>query len=119
MKKYSREIILTAYILVCTVCTFGCGKIQNYDDISEQDSEQSEGSVYAETDRTQDKSDATPEQDDEQEENKNYYANPQGNRITYADGYYYASQLDNYFLYRVKKMEAMQNVWQKCIPAPF
>ncbi|MDE5597404.1 MAG: DUF5050 domain-containing protein, partial [Lachnospiraceae bacterium] len=32
------------------------------------------------------------------------YANPQGNRITYADGYYYyASQLDNYFLYRAKE----------------
>ena len=38
------------------------------------------------------------------EEEENYYANPQGNRITYADGYYYyASQLDNYFLYRVKE----------------
>ncbi|MBD5453074.1 MAG: DUF5050 domain-containing protein, partial [Lachnospiraceae bacterium] len=38
------------------------------------------------------------------EEDKNGYANPQGNRITYADGYYYyASQLDNYFLYRVKE----------------
>lgn len=38
------------------------------------------------------------------EEDRNYYANPQGNRITYEDGYYYyASQLDNYFLYRVKE----------------
>ncbi len=38
------------------------------------------------------------------EEDKNCYANTQGNRITYADGYYYyASQLDNYFLYRVKE----------------
>lgn len=37
-------------------------------------------------------------------EEETYYANLQGNRITYEDGYYYyASQLDNYFLYRVKE----------------
>lgn len=37
-------------------------------------------------------------------EEETYYANLQGNRITYENGYYYyASQLDNYFLYRVKE----------------
>ena len=33
------------------------------------------------------------------------YANNRGNRITYEDGYcyYYASQTDNYFLYRARE----------------
>lgn len=37
-------------------------------------------------------------------EDKNHYLNPQGNRIAYEGGYYYyASQADNYFLYRAKE----------------
>lgn len=38
------------------------------------------------------------------EENKNQYANNKGSRIVYENGYcYYASQLDNYYLYRAKE----------------
>lgn len=38
------------------------------------------------------------------EAKENTYANNKGSRITYADGYYYyASQLDHYYLYRVKE----------------
>lgn len=39
------------------------------------------------------------------EKNNISYENNRGNRITYEDGYcyYYASQTDNYFLYRARE----------------
>ena len=101
MKKHSRRIILTVFMLICLISIFGCGKEQ----ITDKEEVQSEITT---DEPEQNEADNAPEQDDEQDahdaEYLNGYANPQGNRITYADGYYYyASQLDNYFLYRVKE----------------
>ena len=90
MKKHTGGIILTVFILFCLISIFGCGKEQT-------DGPQDAPEIMLEQNDIQEQSDA-------QEEYLVGYANPQGNRITYADGYYYyASQLDNYFLYRAKE----------------
>ena len=96
MKKKSRQI-LTAFVLFCMISIFGCGKEQ----ITDKEEVQSEITT---DEPEQNEADNAPEQDAQDAEYLIGYANPQGNRITYADGYYYyASQLDNYFLYRVKE----------------
>ena len=118
MKKHSIRIILTAYILFCSISVSGCGKVETSDKTENSNQvevqlEESEAVILEEVqaEGLQDESNIATEQDIEQEqdewwidEDRNYYANPRGNRITYEEGYYYyASQLDNYFLYRVKE----------------
>ena len=80
VKKHSKEIILTTYILACTVCIFGCGKAE-ISDIEETQSEvitdepeRKEADTAPEQDKTQDVPDAVTVHDDEQEkDNKTYF----------------------------------------------
>lgn len=94
VKKYIRGMVLAACILFCAKIFLGCGEVKT--------SEQTDKAMQADS--------ANQAEEDETlfyeqvEENVIGYANTWGSRITYEDGcYYYASQLDNYFLYRAKE----------------
>ena len=88
MKKYIGGMVLGSCILFCTGSFLGCGEAETSEQMDNVDqAEEDEMLLYEQV-----------------KEDKIGYANAGGSRITYEDGYYYyASQLDNYFLYRAKE----------------
>ena len=102
MKRYGRVFFLATCILVCAISVFGhkeaeiSAKMDNSDKEDGQidDMHESDNGIHM----------LVYQEPAEETMYEGGNANPQGNRIAYEDGYYYyASQLDNYFLYRVKE----------------
>lgn len=102
MKRRGRASLLTVCILFGVISVLGCGEANSSHKMNDAETEESSGQADgAETEESTGQADDSGIID---RKDNTGYENNRGNRITYEDGYcYYASQTDNYFLYRAKE----------------
>ena len=117
MKRRGRVRLLTVCIMFGVISIIGCGEAKRTHKMDDAKTEESSG--QADDTETEESSGQADDAETEESSDKPYnkddrgsidrkdnigYANNRGNRITYEDGYcYYASQTDNYFLYRARE----------------
>lgn len=106
MQRRGRVRLLTVCIMFGVISIFGCGEAKRTHKMNDAKTEESSGQADdAETEESSDKPYNKDDRGSIDRKDNACYANNRGNRITYEDGYcyYYASQTDNYFLYRARE----------------